>query len=351
MADYLYCRLYKIGKNININRKNVNMIKYLFSLLFIFSVFLLNAQTNRYFGNIKKTFDKKGQDELNNVLKALKTAQKYFDEGEKIFSSKDISKALVKSKKASSIFNTNYRSIYILYTEKLENIVKNTEGDKKIYFRKKLQDAKNYYRVAIYNRLKAEEEKETKTVYDLLDAAHKNELLAVDELSNMFAVINGWETTDYSIQENNYNLKETYTNVNTKDFTTRSFSVNNPSLENSFKFNYQIVSENKNNGINNSNNNNNNYNNSNVYGTSAHEYRIQIGVSILPANQSQLKRLNKTDKPVSTYKSKVYYKYTVGSFSDFQEAKNFKNAYGLKNVYIVEYRNGKQVKFYMKDYQ
>lgn len=313
----------------------------------IISVFSLNAQVNKYYDNIKKTFDKKGQDELNTVSKDLKKAQNIFNEGEKLFTSKEISKASEKSKKASSIFNTNYRSLYILYNEKLTSAVKDSEGDKKAYFLKKLQDAKNYYRVSIYNRLKADEEKDSKTVYDLLLAAHKNEMLAVDELSTMFAVINGWETTDYSIQENNYNPKESYTNVNTENFNTRSFSVNDPSLENSFKFNHQMVSENKNTGT----NSNVNYYNTAVYGTLEHEFRIQIGASILPANQSQLKRLNSTDKPVSTYKSRVYYKYTVGSFSDFQEAKNFKNAYGLTNVYIVEYKNGKEVKFYMKDYQ
>lgn len=313
----------------------------------IISVFSLNAQVNKYYDNIKKTFDKKGQDELNTVSKDLKKAQNIFNEGEKLFTSKEISKASEKSKKASSIFNTNYRSLYILYNEKLTSAVKDSEGDKKAYFLKKLQDAKNYYRVSIYNRLKADEDKDSKTVYDLLLAAHKNEMLAVDELSTMFAVINGWETTDYSIQENNYNPKESYTNVNTENFNTRSFSVNDPSLENSFKFNHQMVSENKNTGT----NSNVNYYNTAVYGTLEHEFRIQIGASILPANQSQLKRLNSTDKPVSTYKSRVYYKYTVGSFSDFQEAKNFKNAYGLTNVYIVEYKNGKEVKFYMKDYQ
>jgi len=323
------------------------MLKYLLSILLIISVFSLNAQLNKYYDNIKKTFDKKGQDELNTVSKDLKKAQNIFNEGEKLFTSKEISKASEKSKKASSIFNTNYRSLYILYNEKLTSAVKDSEGDKKAYFLKKLQDAKNYYRVSIYNRLKADEEKDSKTVYDLLVAAHKNEMLAVDELSTMFAVINGWETTDYSIQENNYNPKESYTNVNTENFNTRSFSVNDPSLENSFKFNHQMVSENKNTGT----NSNVNYHNTAVYDTPEHEFRIQIGTSILPANQSQLKRLNNTDKPVSTYKSRVYYKYTVGSFSDFQEAKNFKNAYGLTNVYIVEYKNGKEVKFYMKDYQ
>ncbi len=327
------------------------MIKYLLSVLFIVNVFFLNAQTNKYFDNIKKTFDKKGQEELKNVAKALATAQKSFNEAEKLFSSKEISKAVSKSKKASSVFEENYRKLYMLYNDKLTSVIKDTEGKQKAYYQKKLQDAKNYYRVAIYNRLKAGEEKEDKTVYDLLTESHKNELLAIDVLSGMFAVINGWETTDYKTEEADYNPKESFVNTNTDNYKGRSFSVNDPSLESSFKINYQVTADNNNSDISSNNNTYENRSNTNISGSTGHEYKIQIGASILPANEQQLKRLNKTDKPVSTYKSRVYYKYTIGNFSDFQEAKNFKNAYGLKNVYIVEYKNGKEVKLYMKDYQ
>ncbi len=326
------------------------MLKYLLSILLFISVFHVNAQTNKYFDDIKKTFDKNEQNELNDISKALKTAQKSFDEGEKLFSSEEISKALVKSKKASEIFKDNYRSLYTLYDKKLTSLINETEGNKKTYFQKQMQDAKNYYRVAIYNRLKGGEEKEDITVFDLLKAAHKNEILALDVLSQIFAVINAWETTDYVVEENNYNPEEAFVNTNTKDFNTRSFSVNDSYLESSFTFNHKLVANSDDSAVN-SNYNNNYQTNTSVYNTPEHDFRIQIGTSILPANEMQLRRLNKTDKPVNTYKSRIYYKYTVGSFSEFQEAKNFKNAYGLSNVYIVEYKKGKEVKFYMKDYQ
>ncbi len=329
------------------------MFKYLLSILLFFSALNAGAQTNKYFDDIKKTFDKDGQNKLNSVSKALKDAQKNYIDAQKLFSAEEISKALAKSKKASSVFKENYRTIYTLYNDKLVSITEESEGNQKIYYQNKLQDAKNYYRVAIYNRLKAGEEKKAKTVYDLLNAAHENELLATDVLSNIFAVINGWEETDYKTEEeSDYNKNELFANTNTRSYKSRSFSVNDPSLENSFKFNHQVVSNNNNSSeINSDFYVNDNQTNTITRNSKEHEFRIQIGTSILPANEMQLKRLNKTDKPVSTYKSKIYYKYTVGSFSDFQEAKNFKNAYGLTNVYIVEYRNGKEVKFYMKDYQ
>ena len=341
------------------------MFKYLLTISLFIGVLTTNAQTNKYFDDIKKTFDNKSQSELDKISKALKTAQKDFDEGEKLYSEKNISKALSKSKKASSVFKTTYKELYTLYENKLNSVIKEAEGDQKNYFRKKIQDSKNYFRVAIYNRLKAGEEKDDKIIYDLLTESHKNEILAISSQSEIFAALNGWENIDYTVEETNYNPKTNFENTNTQNYNGHSFSVNNPSLLNSYKFNHIVVETNDNGEViaDNSNVNNTdvyetNTNNSNVaryHNNSdkikAHEFRIQIGTSILPANQEQLKRLNSTNLPVSTYKSNIYYKYTIGSFKDFQEAKNFKNAYGLTKVYITEYKNGKEVKFYIKDYQ
>ncbi|MEA2042848.1 MAG: hypothetical protein U9N85_09885 [Bacteroidota bacterium] len=74
------------------------------------------------------------------------------------------------------------------------------------------------------------------------------------------------------------------------------------------------------------------------------EYRIQIGISRLPAHKSQLSKMNKTNKKVMVWKSPNFYKYTIGSFESYREAKNFKNANGLKEAFIVRYKNGSEVK-------
>ncbi len=338
------------------------MIKYLLSTILIFGALQLNAQKNKYFDDIKKTFDKKGQSQLEKIDKALTVAEKNFSEGEKLYSSKNLSKAVTKAKSASGSFNTQYRELYTLYYDKLNSVIKNAEGKQKTYFEKKLQDAKNYYRVAIYNRLKAGEVKDFKEAYELYKAAHQNEVLSIDVLSRIFAVINGWETTDYNVEEETYNVNESFANSDTQNYNGRNFSVNNPELLTKYKINTQHFIADNNNDLTDNNNNQNysNYTNSNKFDNTnnnnysgevkEHEFRIQIGTSILPASQNQLKRLNSTNLPVSTYKSKIYYKYTIGSFNDFQEAKNFKNAYGLSKTYIVEYKNGKEVKFYYKDY-
>lgn len=73
------------------------------------------------------------------------------------------------------------------------------------------------------------------------------------------------------------------------------------------------------------------------------EYRIQIGVSRIPAYREQLKKLNPTNLPVQTYKSVHFYKYTIGNFSSYSEAVNFRNANGLADTFVVKYKNGSEI--------
>ncbi len=74
------------------------------------------------------------------------------------------------------------------------------------------------------------------------------------------------------------------------------------------------------------------------------EYRIQLATSRLPASKKQIADLNPTDLEVKIYKSKVYYKYTVGSFKSKTEARNYINAFGLEKVIIVKYKNNREIK-------
>ncbi|NOZ35952.1 MAG: hypothetical protein GXO80_11715 [Chlorobi bacterium] len=337
------------------------MLRFIFSVIFIFSVFVGYSQTNKYFDDIKKTFDDKTQNELIKISKELKNAKKNFETGEK-FSAENISKALAISKKASAVFAENYRNLFMIYENKLTDLIKDADGKQKVYFEKKMQDAKNGLSSAIYDRLAAKKEKDDKKAYALLNRSHKDEISAIDDLSEIFALINGWETSNYVVEKENYKTEETYKNTHTTDYQARNFVVNDPNLENNYKFNRQFSGNDNNNtsgnlaNANSSTNyntsrNNNNYSLTDSGRGKAHEFKIQIGTSILPASSAQIKQLNKTDLPVDVYKSKVYYKYTVGNFSDFQEAKNFKNAYGLSDTYIVEYKNGKQVKLYIHDIQ
>ncbi|NPA68587.1 MAG: SPOR domain-containing protein [Chlorobi bacterium] len=330
------------------------MLRYLFFVVSVLITLPFNAQNDRYFDDIKKTFDEKSRAELDKAKNALKKGEVLFAEGEKLFSSGKISKALSKSESASSVFADNYRKMFVLYDTKLKDAVSEVSGDKKSYLEYLMQNAENSFRESIYLRLKSgKEKKNDSAAYMLLKSAHEKEVEAVDIQSRVFALLNGREEADYKVSETVYSPVSVPANRRTLNYDAKSFSVNDPDLKNRVNFKRNVfVSADGNKGETGSFDESSESKTYAVYGEdnnfSEREFRLQIGASVLPANESQLKRLNKTSLPVKVYKSDVYYKYTVGSFKDFQEAKNFKNAYGLSG-YITEYENGKEVKLYLRD--
>jgi hypothetical protein len=213
------------------------------------------------------------------------------------------------------------------------------------------------------------DEDKGKVAFELLKSAHKNEVEAIDLQSRAFAVINGWINEDFKVEKESYTYEDVYDNAITDNFKVKDFTESEMSLPDNYSFNKKVVNEvvgiqeNNSNVVSNYSNNSdveNNYsdntysdntrsNNISENSIDGTEFRIQIGVSILPASKSQIDKLNSTDLEVKTYKSEVYYKYTIGQFASYKEAKSYKNAYGLAKTYITEYKNGKEVKFYYKD--
>ncbi len=313
------------------------MLKNLLTIVLLFIISSAQSQLNEYFNEIKNTYEKDKQEELTKISQKIKEAQILF-----------ISADIAKMKKASAIFQENYRELFFIYDLKLEKISKESQGKIGDYINYLLFEAKNSFRISISDRVSAGKEKDEVISSELLKTAHQNEIDAINFQSRVFGVINGWITEDLTVPVTNYSLEDNYDNSFTDNFDDKYFSVNNASLPGNYSFNrttqnYEtstdIVYSDK---IDDSD-----YNNKAFVGT---EYRIQIGTSILPAVKSQTDRLNSTDLKVKTYKSNVYYKYTIGSFKSFQEAKNFKNAYGLSKTYITEYKNEKEVRFFMKDF-
>jgi len=343
------------------------------NLLAFFILFFLvqssNAQMNEYFNDIKATFKKDKQKNLVTIAENLKNAESKDADAQQKFSSGDVSKGLSASKKLASVYSKNYRNLFLLYEEQLKVTSKDLDGEKGEYVTYLINDAKNSFRVSISERLQALNEDKGKVAFELLNSAHKNEVDAINLQSRAFGVINGWINEDFKIEKVSYTCEDVYDNATTDNFKVKDFTESEISLPDNYSFNKKVVNDEGNIQDNNSDVVNNYSDNSkvennysdNTYSDNTHsnntyenssigtEFRIQIGVSILPASKSQIDRLNSTDLEVKTYKSKVYYKYTIGQFASYKEAKSYKNAYGLAKTYITEYKNGKEVKFYFKD--
>ncbi|MCD4791862.1 MAG: hypothetical protein K8R54_01415 [Bacteroidales bacterium] len=328
------------------------MKRYLLTFILLISFFSGYSQDNEYFDDFKNVFDKEKQENISKIVEKIKEAQAIETKADKLLASKDTTKSLSVIEKASGIYETEYRDLYMLFDEMLTGLSKELEGDKKTYTDNLLQGARNSFRLSIANRLSASEVKEEKLSYELYISAHSNEADAVNMQCRAFAIITGRSNEEITVVNTDYSITENYDNSATENFNVRSFTVENVNLPENFNYNttdivYTDLVENGDNKT----NNNITPDNVNTYSGEGNEYRIQIGTSIIPANETQINRLNKTDLSVKTYKSKIYYKYTIGSFASFKEAKNYKNAYGLSETYITEYRNNKEVKFYFRDFQ
>jgi len=327
------------------------MKKYLLSFIFIYSVFLVYSQDIDYFNDFKSSLDKEIQTELNKIENSLKEAEGLHKQAENFLNSKDTSNSLKYYKKAASIFESGYRDIYMSFSEGLNLLSGDLKGQKKDYVEHLVFNADNYFRRSIAERLTADATKDDRKASELYSFAHKNEYDAVHTQCHTFAVITGRINEDMTIQEPDYTNTEVFDNSVTDNFDNRNFTIKGISMPENFNYHTTEISYKDDVVKNDETNTNVKEPNSDNYSKKGTEYRIQIGTSIIPANKSQIDRLNSTDLDVRTYKSQLYYKYTIGSFANFQEAKNFKNAYGLANTYIVEYKNGKEVKLYLRDFQ
>jgi len=326
------------------------MKNYCILLFLICFVRLVSAQDIEYFDEFKNSLNKDLKENISDAEKDIKSADGFYKQAESILSSKDISAGLKLLKKSSDIFVTAFRAVYTSFGENLANLSENTEGQKKDYADYMIYDAGNYFRKSIADRMYADKEKIESDAVDLYISAHTNEVKAVYTQCHLFAVLTGMLQDDLTIPNTEYSETEVFDNSVTDNFHNHDFTVKNvdmPEIYNYHQTEIVYVDPDE----------NGNHSNTQVYDPNTNvdvkgtEYRIQIGTSIIPANEIQINRLNNTDLPVKTFKSVLYYKYTIGGFKSFHEAKNFKNAYGLNNTYIVKYLDGKEVKLYLKDIQ
>jgi len=73
-------------------------------------------------------------------------------------------------------------------------------------------------------------------------------------------------------------------------------------------------------------------------------YKIQIAASKTPLSISQLRKLYYADDIINTAVEGGWYKYSVGVFETYQEAKRFKLNIGVSDSFVVAYKKGVKIK-------
>ncbi len=72
-------------------------------------------------------------------------------------------------------------------------------------------------------------------------------------------------------------------------------------------------------------------------------YKVQIAASTTPLNIDKLKKIYPENDQIQYELDNGWYKYSVGYYSYYAEAQNFKTRIGVPGAFIVAYKNGKRV--------
>lgn len=72
-------------------------------------------------------------------------------------------------------------------------------------------------------------------------------------------------------------------------------------------------------------------------------YKVQIAASKKEMSKNELRRIYPQDYMIEMDKEGPWYKYTVGSFTDYRQAQNFKINTGLHDAFIVAWKNGRKI--------
>jgi hypothetical protein len=78
-------------------------------------------------------------------------------------------------------------------------------------------------------------------------------------------------------------------------------------------------------------------------GTNGFQYRVQIVASRVPMTNDGLRLIyNGAEQPEENYENE-WYKYSIGPFSSFAEARQFRGDCGVKGAFVVAFVNGKKI--------
>jgi len=72
-------------------------------------------------------------------------------------------------------------------------------------------------------------------------------------------------------------------------------------------------------------------------------FRVQIAASKKPLKIEKLKSIYYADDIINTIIEDGWYKYSVGLFETYHEAKKFKTNIGVSDAFVVVYKRGKKI--------
>jgi hypothetical protein len=72
-------------------------------------------------------------------------------------------------------------------------------------------------------------------------------------------------------------------------------------------------------------------------------YKVQIAASKTPLSKESLAKIYKENSLIQYEIENAWYKYSVGYFTNYADAQDFKNMIGIRGAFIIAYKGGKKV--------
>ena len=136
---------------------------------------------------------------------------------------------------------------------------------------------------------------------------------------------------------------ESINSLNSEDITTFNNTVNGNNEEVNTLNNNEYGSDNS---INTSGNINITTDNIDFKKDNRIRFRVQIAASRDPMDEVELKRKYNGDRQISMFQEEGWYKYTIGEFTDYSEAKREMKKSNVSDVFIAAYRQQKKLVLY-----
>lgn len=241
--------------------------------------------------------------------------------------------------KANATYFAVYKDNFKLVRSKVEN------DEAKLNKGKELEtEANTLYKKAETKRNQSLKISDPIKAALILGEADELESLAIEKQINAYGIYLGWYTEKEEVSENNENTTIDSENVNIESNDLPDYTNNeNTKTENTTTENK--TSENTTNNQVNTGDDKKVDNSTTKTNTNTGDviYKIQIAASRTTLPLTRLREIYPSNDLINNELEDGWYKYSVGKFSTYEEASKYKAKMGVKDAFIIAYKNGVKV--------
>lgn len=205
---------------------------------------------------------------------------------------------------------------YNVYAENLKKIKKSANEATKEAGEEVEINADNYYRQSVKKRKEAKTITDTDNQLKIINEAYELERRAIEEQEIAFEIYLNWslyEEEDFIAENKTPETESTNTDKNQNEPTTQTGNTS------TYQAKEGMITE------------------------SGIIYQIQIIATHRPLTAEKLKQVYNTQDIINTKNEDGLYKYRVGVFRSYAEAKKFKDEIGVPDAFVIALKDGEKI--------